>query len=101
MKTDALDAAGNTIAAIGKGFAIGSAALVSLALHGAFVVRLQVILSGVITVNVVGPIRFPFLFIGSMIPYCFTAPTLKSVGIAAGEMVKEVKDNSLRRRSKA
>ena len=100
-KTDALDAAGNTTAAIGKGFAIGSAALVSLALYGAFVVRLQVILSGVITVNVLDPITFSRLFIGSVIPYWFTALTIGSVGIAAGEMVKEVKDNSLQRRSKA
>merc|ERR1711957_509776 len=90
-KTDALDAAGNTTAAIGKGFAIGSAALVSLALYGAFVVRLQVILSRVITVNVLDPITFSFLLIGSMIPYWFAALTMKSVGKAAGEMVEEVK----------
>merc|ERR1719491_1833810 len=90
-KTDALDAAGNTTAAIGKGFAIGSAALVSLALYGAFVVRLQVILSSVITVNVLDPITFSFLLIGSMIPYWFAALTMKSVGKAAGEMVEEVK----------
>ena len=92
-RTDALDAAGNTTAAIGKGFAIGSAALVSLALYGAFVVRLKslnvaVNLSGV---NVLEPITFAFLLIGSMIPYWFAALTMKSVGKAAGEMVQEVK----------
>jgi len=92
-RTDALDAAGNTTAAIGKGFAIGSAALVSLALYGAFVVRLKsldvdVDLSGV---NVLEPITFAFLLIGSMIPYWFAALTMKSVGKAAGEMVEEVK----------
>merc|ERR1712060_649974 len=92
-RTDALDAAGNTTAAIGKGFAIGSAALVSLALYGAFVVRLKglhvdVDLSGV---NVLEPITFAFLLIGSMIPYWFAALTMKSVGKAAGEMVQEVK----------
>merc|ERR1711957_25572 len=81
-RTDALDAAGNTTAAIGKGFAIGSAALVSLALYGAFVVRLKsldvdVDLSGV---NVLEPITFAFLLIGSMIPYWFAALTMKSVG---------------------
>merc|ERR1719162_1357063 len=92
-RTDALDAAGNTTAAIGKGFAIGSAALVSLALYGAFVVRLKslnvaVDLSGV---NVLEPKTFAFLLIGSMIPYWFAALTMKSVGKAAGEMVEEVK----------
>jgi len=83
--TDALDAAGNTTAAIGKGFAIGSAALVSLALYGAFVIRL-----GVSGVNVLEPITFAFLLVGSMIPYWFAALTMKSVGKAAGEMVQEV-----------
>merc|ERR1719188_704408 len=90
--TDALDAAGNTTAAIGKGFAIGSAALVSLALYGAFVVRLKD--SGVLTstgVNVLMPVTFAFLLIGSMIPYWFAALTMKSVGKAAAEMVEEVK----------
>jgi inorganic pyrophosphatase len=90
--TDALDSAGNTTAAIGKGFAIGSAALVSLALYGAFVVRLKD--SGVLTttgVNVLMPVTFAFLLIGAMIPYWFAALTMKSVGKAAGEMVEEVK----------
>jgi len=95
-RTDALDAAGNTTAAIGKGFAIGSAALVSLALYGAFVVRLKsllpvdgpVNLSGV---NVMEPTTFSSLLIGAMIPYWFAALTMKSVGQAAGEMVQEVK----------
>ena len=86
--TDALDAAGNTTAAIGKGFAIGSAALVSLALYGAFVVRL-----GIETgVNVLEPLTFSFLLIGAMLPYWFSAMTMKSVGEAAGEMVKEVEN---------
>jgi inorganic pyrophosphatase len=85
--TDALDAAGNTTAAIGKGFAIGSAALVSLALYGAFVVRL-----GIDTgVNILEPLTFSFLLLGAMLPYWFSAMTMKSVGKAAGEMVVEVK----------
>jgi len=85
--TDALDAAGNTTAAIGKGFAIGSAALVSLALYGAFVVRL-----GISTgVNILEPLTFAFLLLGAMLPYWFSAMTMKSVGEAAGEMVVEVK----------
>eukprot|EP00928_Gymnodinium_smaydae_P034441 TRINITY_DN243_c0_g1_i5.p1 TRINITY_DN243_c0_g1~~TRINITY_DN243_c0_g1_i5.p1 ORF type:complete len:771 (-),score=202.74 TRINITY_DN243_c0_g1_i5:177-2489(-) len=95
-RTDALDAAGNTTAAIGKGFAIGSAALVSLALYGAFVVRLKVT-SGV---NVLEPVTFAFLLVGSMIPYWFAALTMKSVGKAAGEMVEEVKRQFGQRDSK-
>ena len=87
-KTDALDAAGNTTAAIGKGFAIGSAALVSLALTAAFVTRTAVLDRGV---NMLNPVVFAFLLIGSMLPYWFSAMTMKSVGIAAMEMVKEVK----------
>ena len=87
-KTDALDAAGNTTAAIGKGFAIGSAALVSLALTAAFVTRSGALEDGV---NLLNPSVFAFLLIGSMLPYWFSAMTMKSVGIAAMEMVKEVK----------
>lgn len=92
-KTDALDAAGNTTAAIGKGFAIGSAALVSLALFGAFVTRIrhasedQIFLNGV---NMLEPLTFAFLIIGGMIPFSFAAMTMKSVGLAAMEMVFEV-----------
>jgi H(+)-translocating pyrophosphatase len=85
-KTDALDAAGNTTAAIGKGFAIGSAALVALALFGAFATRI-----GETDINILRPIVFAFIFIGAMIPYWFTALTMKSVGVAAMAMVYEVK----------
>lgn len=85
-KTDALDAAGNTTAAIGKGFAIGSAALVSLALFGGFVTRIDER-----SINILTPITFAGLFMGAMLPYWFTAMTMKSVGVAAMEMVKEVK----------
>ena len=78
--------AGNTTAAIGKGFAIGSAALVSLALYGAFVVRL-----GITTgVNVLTPLTFAALLVGANLPYWFSAMTMKSVGLAAAEMVQEV-----------
>jgi len=92
-KTDALDAAGNTTAAIGKGFAIGSAALVSLALFGAFVTRIRhssddsLFASGV---NMLEPLTFSFLIIGGMIPFAFAAMTMKSVGEAAMAMVMEV-----------
>jgi H+-translocating diphosphatase len=91
-KTDALDAAGNTTAAVGKGFAIGSAALVSLALYGAFVVRIKVASSAIDTsVEILQPLTFAFLLIGAMLPYWFSAMTMKSVGKAAMEMVAEVK----------
>ena len=94
-KTDALDAAGNTTAAVGKGFAIGSAALVSLALFGAFVTRVSVaaIADGKAPParEILTPIIFAFLLVGAMIPYWFSALTMKSVGKAAKLMVEEVK----------
>jgi inorganic pyrophosphatase len=90
-KTDALDAAGNTTAAVGKGFAIGSAALVSLALYGAFVVRIRDASNGLdVDVQILQPLVFAFLLIGSMLPFWFSAMTMKSVGEAATEMVVEV-----------
>lgn len=79
-RTDALDAAGNTTAAIGKGFAIGSAALVSLSLYGAFVTRCFPDYTGVIVVD---KMVFSCLLIGAMLPYWFSAMTMKSVGKAA------------------
>jgi inorganic pyrophosphatase len=106
-KTDALDAAGNTTAAIGKGFAIGSAALVSLALFGGFVSRIgthvmmaqqyqvadqTVVIPQIVTINVLRPITFAFLFLGAMLPYWFTAMCMKSVGAAAMQMVQEVEN---------
>ncbi|KAH7574636.1 hypothetical protein JRO89_XS03G0324300 [Xanthoceras sorbifolium] len=91
-RTDALDAAGNTTAAIGKGFAIGSAALVSLALFGAYVSR-----AGIKTVDVLTPKVFIGLIVGAMLPYWFSAMTMKSVGKAALKMVEEIStDASLR-----
>ena len=84
-RTDALDAAGNTTAAIGKGFAIGSAALVALALFGAFVTRTKLT-----TVNILSPLMFSGLVIGAMLPYAFTAMTMKSVGLAAKSMIQEI-----------
>lgn len=86
--TDALDAAGNTTAAIGKGFAIGSACLVGLALFGAFITRSEL---EIYQVSLLEPIIFAFLLVGAMIPYWFSALTMKSVGMAAHEMVMEVK----------
>jgi len=85
-RTDVLDSAGNTTAAIGKGFAIGSAAFVSLALFSAFVttVHLQ-------SVDILSPFVMSGLLIGAMLPYWFTALTMRSVGAAAQTMVAEVR----------
>jgi inorganic pyrophosphatase len=83
-RTDALDAAGNTTAAVGKGFAIGSAALVSLALFGAYCVR-----ASIETVDILNIWVFVGLLYGAMMPYWFSAMTMKSVGLAANEMVAE------------
>merc|ERR1719515_446899 len=83
-RTDCLDAAGNTTAAIGKGFAIGSAALVSLALFGAFTVR-----AGVTHVDILNPWTSTGLLVGAMLPYAFAAWTMESVGKAADEMFQE------------
>lgn len=83
--TDKLDAAGNTTAAIGKGFAIGSACLVGLALFGAFVTR-----TGINFVNIMQPVEFSSLLLGAMLPYAFTAMTMSAVGNAANEMMAEI-----------
>lgn len=85
--TDKLDAAGNTTAAIGKGFAIGSACLVSLALFGAFVTK-----SGISAVDILQPLEFAGLLVGAMIPYAFSALTMSAVGTAANEMIAEISD---------
>ena len=91
-KTDALDAAGNTTAAIGKGFAIGSAALVSLALYGAFITRSKAQARNPITsIEITKSYIFGSLLVGSMLPYAFSAMTMKSVGEAAKQMVVEVR----------
>ncbi|PWA81977.1 pyrophosphate-energized vacuolar membrane proton pump [Artemisia annua] len=85
-RTDAHDAAGNTTAAIGKGFAIVSAALVSLALFGAFVSH-----AGIQVVDVLTPKVFIGLLVGAMLPYWFSAMPMKSVGSAALKMVEELR----------
>ena len=85
IRTDKLDAAGNTTAAIGKGFAIGSACLVSLALFGAFATRTKLNV-----VNVLEPLQFAGLVVGAMLPYAFSAMTMKAVGTAAEAMIAEI-----------
>jgi K(+)-stimulated pyrophosphate-energized sodium pump len=85
-RTDKLDAVGNTTAAIGKGFAIGSAALTALALFAAFrtTVGLEVIDLG--SPNVMGG-----LLLGAMLPYLFSSMAMKAVGRAAFSMIEEVR----------
>merc|ERR1712167_64891 len=80
--TDSLDAAGNTTAAVGKGFAIGSACLVGLALFGAFITRI-----GDTSVDILQPVQFAGLLVGAMLPYAFSAMTMKAVGDAAFDMM--------------
>lgn len=86
-KTDALDAAGNTTAAVGKGFAIGSACLVALALFGAFVTRVADTYPEAFIVNILEPFTFAGLLLGAMLPYAFSALTMSAVGTAAEEMI--------------
>jgi inorganic pyrophosphatase len=91
-QTDKLDAAGNTTAAIGKGFAIGSACLVSLSLFGAYISRVETATGSTnFVVNVLEPITFAGLIIGAMIPYAFSALTMSAVGNAANLMIVEIK----------
>jgi K(+)-stimulated pyrophosphate-energized sodium pump len=85
-RTDKLDAVGNTTAAIGKGFAIGSAALTALALFSAF--RTQ---AGLSTLNLLEPSVMAGLFVGAMVPFLFSALAMSAVGDAAGEMIEEVR----------
>ena len=82
--TDCTDAAGNTTAAIRKGFAFGSAALVSWALFGFFCVRAK----GA-EVDNLGPWMFTGLFVGAMLPYALAAWTMTFVGKATNGMIKE------------
>ncbi len=84
--TDSLDAIGNTTAAIGKGFAIGSAALTALALFSAYSTSV-----GLREINIVDPLVVVGLFIGGMLPFLVAAFTMTAVGRAAAGMVEEVR----------
>jgi len=86
QRTDKLDAVGNTTAAIGKGFAIGSAALTALALFAAFKET-----AGITTIDVSAPKVMAGLFIGSMLPFLFSALAMGAVGRAAMAMIQEVR----------
>lgn len=84
--TDKLDSVGNTTAAIGKGFAIGSAALTALALFAAYATVAKLTI-----VSLLDPIVIIGLFIGAMLPFLFSAMTMNSVGKAANQMIEEVR----------
>jgi K(+)-stimulated pyrophosphate-energized sodium pump len=85
-RTDRLDAVGNTTAAIGKGFAIGSAALTALALFGAYMTAAQISSIDISKANVMAG-----LFIGAMLTYVFSAMSMGAVGRAAMAMIQEVR----------
>lgn len=94
MRTDSLDAVGNTTAAIGKGFAIGSAALTAFALFSAYQTQLGIALGKTpseIVIDVSQPHVMVGLFIGAMLPFLFSAMAMKAVGNAAFDMIKEVR----------
>jgi len=93
QRTDKLDAVGNTTAAIGKGFAIGSAALTALALFAAFITSYntanpEAILAGI---DITAPKVMASLFVGAMLPFLFSALSMQAVGRAAMSMIEEVR----------
>ena len=93
-RTDALDSLGNTTAATGKGFAIGSAALTALALMASYIDKVNTIEGGaekIANLNITNPTVLVGLFIGACLPFVFAALTMNSVGHAAQSVVKEVR----------
>ncbi len=89
--TDQLDAVGNSTAAVGKGFAIGSAALTALSLFVAYKEAVQVRTGELLIIDVTNPEVIAGLFIGGMLTFLFAALTMTAVGKAAMEMVEEVR----------
>ncbi len=93
-RTDALDSLGNTTAATGKGFAIGSAALTALALMASYIDKVNTIPGGtdkLANLNITNPTVLIGLFVGACLPFVFAALTMNSVGRAAQSVVKEVR----------
>jgi len=86
QRTDKLDAVGNTTAAIGKGFAIGSAALTALALFGAFMTSAQIK-----SIDISKAVVMAGLFLGGMLPFLFSSMAMNAVGRAAMAMIEEVR----------
>jgi len=93
QRTDKLDAVGNTTAAIGKGFAIGSAALTALALFAAFITAYNVTHPDamVVGIDLTNPYVMATLFVGGMLPFLFSALSMNAVGRAAMDMITEVR----------
>jgi K(+)-stimulated pyrophosphate-energized sodium pump len=85
-RTDALDAVGNTTAAIGKGFAIGSAAMTALALFAAFQQQAKID-----SIDLANPKVMACVMLGAMLPFVFSSMAMKAVGAAAMEMIEEVR----------
>ena len=91
-RTDKLDAVGNTTAAIGKGFAIGSAALTALALFAAFITAYNATHeTQLMGIDITAPSVMASLFIGAMLPFLFSALSMNAVGRAAMSMIEEVR----------
>ena len=92
-RTDKLDAVGNTTAAIGKGFAIGSAALTALALFAAFITTYNATHPGneITSISITDPFVMASLFVGAMLPFLFSALSMNAVGRAAMAMIQEVR----------
>lgn len=91
-RTDKLDAVGNTTAAIGKGFAIGSAALTALALFSAFITAYEHTHGNVdLIIKITDPYVMASLFVGAMLPFLFSALSMNAVGRAAMSMIEEVR----------
>jgi len=86
-RTDKLDAVGNTTAAIGKGFAIGSAALTALAMFASYITKM----GGNVDIDATNPYTMAGIFIGAMLPFLFSAMAMEGVGIAAQAMIEEVR----------
>ncbi len=85
-RTDKLDAVGNTTAAIGKGFAIGSAAMTALALFAAFSQQ-----AGITAIDISKPVVMAGIFMGGMLPFLFSSMAMSAVGEAAMDMIEEVR----------
>ncbi|MBQ9940948.1 MAG: sodium-translocating pyrophosphatase [Clostridia bacterium] len=90
-RTDALDSLGNTTAATGKGFAIGSAALTALALIVSYTDEIKAINNELLNLSITNPSVLIGLFIGAMLPFLFSAMTMQAVGRAAQKIVIEVR----------